>query len=101
VNQVQRDFYLQASTARPIDRERCPRAFGERYVALLGELGRRVAEPGAEVSDLRDDVQELVNDLSEELHGGLDWPLAGTLLANARTVIEVVDDVATARRVRS
>lgn len=78
-----------------------PPAFGERYVRVLHELGRRVAEPGADVADLRDDVQRLVDDLSEEIHGGLDWPLAGALLANVRTVVDVVDDVATARRVRS
>ncbi len=75
--------------------------FRERFVPLLAELGRRVAEPEADVADLREDIGNLIDDLSTGQFAGEDWPLHGALLAAVRTIIEVVDDVATARHVRS
>ena len=75
--------------------------FRDRYIDLLHEVGRRVADPDADVADLREELQGLVQDLSTEDLSGLMWPLYGTLLANLRIIIDVVDDVATSRPVRT
>jgi uncharacterized membrane protein YccC len=75
--------------------------FRERYTELLAEAGRRVAQPEPELAALRDDLQALANDLSTEDLSGKLWPLYGALIANLQMIIDVVDDVATARPVRT
>ncbi|MBR7742730.1 FUSC family protein [Phycicoccus sp. BSK3Z-2] len=75
--------------------------FRDRFVDLLEEAGRRVADPDAQVADLRQDLESLVRDLSREDLPALRWPLYGALLANLRLIVEIVDDVATARPVRT
>lgn len=75
--------------------------FRDRYIDLLDEVGGRVADPDADVADLREELQALVRDLSTEDLSGLMWPLYGALLANLRIIIDVVDDVATSRPVRT
>ncbi|WP_407318685.1 FUSC family protein [Isoptericola halotolerans] len=75
--------------------------FLERYTDLLAEAGRRVAEPEPELAALREHLQDLGNDLSTEDLSGKLWPLYGALLANLQMIVDVVDDVATARPVRT
>ncbi|GGL34348.1 FUSC family protein [Phycicoccus endophyticus] len=75
--------------------------FRDRFVPLLAEVGRRVADPEAEVGALRADLRDLVDELSGEDLAGLMWPLYGALLANLRIVVDVVDDVASASPVRT
>ena len=80
--------------------ERVPR-FSEPWRHLLGETGRRVRDPDADVSALRPQIEDLTWRLSlEELHG-LSWPTYGTLISNLSHIIDVVDDVATSRPVRT
>lgn len=76
-------------------------AFRNRFVALLAEVGHRVAEPDATVGSLSHDVRQLAQDLSEQDLSGLQWPLYGALIANLQMIIHVVDDVATASPVRT
>jgi len=75
--------------------------FAERFVDLLDRTGEAVADPDAGVADLRQEVDALAVELSGEDLPGMLWPLYGALIANLRIVITVVDDVATARPVRT
>jgi len=75
--------------------------FRGRYIALLAETGRRVADPDQDVAPLRADLRELADDLSDEDLGARYWPLYGALIANLQAIVDVVDDVATARPVRT
>ncbi|MEG3615438.1 FUSC family protein [Isoptericola haloaureus] len=75
--------------------------FRDRYLDLLEEVGRRVADPDQDVAPLRQDVGRLAEDLSDEDLSGRYWPLYGALIANLRAIIDIVDDVATARPVRT
>lgn len=75
--------------------------FRDRFIALLEEVGYRIAHPDADVADMRDDLRDLAHDLSNENLSGLFWPLYGALIANLQIIIDVVDDVATARPVRT
>ena len=75
--------------------------FRDRYIDLLESLGRRIADPGADVAEVREDLRRLAEDLSTEDLSGLLWPLYGALIANLQVLIDVVDDVATAEPVRT
>ncbi len=75
--------------------------FRDRYIDLLAEVGHRIAEPSADVADLRTDLHDLAHYLSTEDLSGLMWPLYGALIANLQIIVEVVDDVATAPPVRT
>lgn len=75
--------------------------FRDRWTGLLREVGRRVADPGSDVAAVRDDLDRLAGDLSDADLPGRLWPLYGALLANLRVVVQTVDDVATARPVRT
>ncbi|MDO8149903.1 aromatic acid exporter family protein [Isoptericola sp. b408] len=75
--------------------------FRDRYIDLLSQTGRGVADPDVDVAPLRRDVQQLADDLSDEDLSGRYWPLYGALIANLLAIIDVVDDVATARPVRT
>ena len=75
--------------------------FRDRYIDLLESLGQRIADPDADVGELREDLRRLADDLSTEDLSGLLWPLYGALIANLQVLIDVVDDVATAEPVRT
>ncbi|MCK0117536.1 aromatic acid exporter family protein [Isoptericola sp. S6320L] len=75
--------------------------FRDRFIELLDETGRRVADPDASVAELRSDLSRLADDLSDEDLSGRYWPLYGALIANLMAIVDVVDDVATARPVRT
>lgn len=75
--------------------------FRERYTDLLAEAGRRVAQPEPELAALRDDLRALADDLSTQDLSAKLWPLYGALIANLQMIVDVVDDVATARPVRT
>ncbi|HMM95483.1 FUSC family protein [Phycicoccus sp.] len=74
--------------------------FRERLGSLLGALGQRVAVPGASVGGLREELTDLATDLADAHLPARTWPLYGALLANTLTLVDVVDDVATAPGVR-
>lgn len=75
--------------------------FREPYLNILEALGERIADPKAEVAELREDLSRLSSDLSTEELSGLLWPLYGALIASLQVIIDVVDDVATAEPVRT
>lgn len=75
--------------------------FRDRYIDLLEGVGQRIADPEADVAELREELRSLADDLSTEDLSGLLWPLYGALIANLQVVIDVVDDVATAEPVRT
>ncbi len=76
-------------------------AFRDRFVPLLAALGDAVADPAAEVARLRGDIDSLVTRLSSGRVRTKAWPLYGALIANTRVMIDIVDDVASARPVRT
>jgi hypothetical protein len=75
--------------------------FREPWIALLRDTGRRVADPDADVAGLRDRADALTRELSQQDLPGLLWPVYGTLISTLGNVVDVVDDVATARPVRT
>lgn len=75
--------------------------FRDPWVELLAEAGRRVADPDLEVAPLQERADALTRDLSGEDLPGLLWPVYGALISNLVNVIQVVDDVASARPVRT
>lgn len=77
------------------------RRFREPWLDLLAEAGRRVSNPRADVKPLHDRVDDLTRELSGEELPGLLWPIYGALISNLINVIDIVDDVATSRPVRT
>lgn len=75
--------------------------FREPWLDLLTETGQRIWDPDAEVGSLRERADAITSDLSGEDLPGLLWPLYGGLISNLLVVIDVVDDVASARPVRT
>lgn len=75
--------------------------FRDRFIELLDQVGHQVADPDGNVAALRHDLQQLADDLSAQNISGLRWPLYGALIANLQMIVDIVDDVATARPVRT
>jgi len=75
--------------------------FRDPWLDLLEETGRRVADVDADVSVLHGRVDNLTRELSSEDLPGLYWPVYGALIASLLNVIDIVDDVATSRPVRT
>ncbi|MGZ4459669.1 MAG: FUSC family protein [Nocardioidaceae bacterium] len=75
--------------------------FSAPWLHLLGETGRRVRDPDADVSALRPRIEDLTWKLSLEELPGLNWSTYGALISNLSHVVNVVDDVATSRPVRT
>lgn len=85
-----------ARTARGWD----PR-FRRPWLDLLEETGLRIADPDAEVASLRKRLDVLIRELSGHDLPDLSWPVYGALISNLATVVDVVDDVASSRPVRT
>jgi uncharacterized membrane protein YccC len=68
--------------------------FREPWLRLLAELGERVADPHADVAPLRDEIDQLVSDLSDVDLPESWWPTYGALITATSAVIDIVDDVA-------
>lgn len=75
--------------------------FRDRFIDILEQVGHRIADPDVEVADLREELRGLADDLSNEDLSGLRWPMYGALIANLQMIIDIVDDVASARPVRT
>lgn len=71
--------------------------FRDRWTALLGTIGRRVADPDAEVEEVRSSLDQLTRDLSHDDLPGLHWPVYGALITALQNVAVIVDDVASHR----
>jgi uncharacterized membrane protein YccC len=75
--------------------------FRDPWLDLLEETGRCVSDVDADVSPLHDRLDNLTRDLSSEDLPGLLWPVYGALIATLLNVVDIVDDVATSRPVRT
>lgn len=71
--------------------------FRSRWTDLLRRVGRRVADPDAEVKDLRPELDQLTRDLSHEDLPNLHWPVYGSLITALLNIVAIVDDVASHR----
>lgn len=76
-------------------------AFRRRWVQLLAEVGRRVADPDADVMAVRGRLDDLARELSREDLPSLFWPVYGALICDLRNLVDMVDDVASRRPVRT
>lgn len=87
----------EASNAeRPWDQK-----FREEWADLVGDTGRSVADPDADVAPILDRIDALADELTgREGLRSTSWPLYGSLLTSLRHIVAVVDDVATAREAR-
>lgn len=75
--------------------------FREPWLDLLEEAGHRIEKIEPDVIDLCDRVNDLTRRLSGQDLPGLLWPTYGALISNLLHIIEIVDDVATSRPVRT
>lgn len=75
--------------------------FRDQWLSLLDDLGERVADPDRDVGPLRDDLASLTSELSDHELPDTGWPVYGALLTATRIIVDVVDDVASARPVRA
>ncbi|MGJ9424817.1 aromatic acid exporter family protein [Nesterenkonia halotolerans] len=75
--------------------------FRDRWARIVGDVGRAIADPDAEVASLHEDLTSLSTEMSEDK--GLpktSWPIYGSLISSLRHLVIVVDDVASARQAR-
>ena len=75
--------------------------FRERWVEIVRDAGRAIADADADVEPIRDRLTALAADVSGD--GRLprrSWPLYGSLIASMRHIAVIVDDVASAREAR-
>lgn len=75
--------------------------FREAWLPLLEAVGERLHSPDARVASLRPDVEGLVRNLSHGELASEHWPAYGSLIDSTLNIIDVVDDVASARAVRT
>lgn len=75
--------------------------FREGWLPVLEELGQRLGSPDATVANLRSDLEALIAALSGEHLPRDHWPVYGSLIDSTMNIIDVVDDVASSRQVRS
>lgn len=69
--------------------------FRERWLDLLQTAGEAITAPDPErVSDVRSQLQELADDLSNRELSGRHWPEYGALIMNLRNVVTSMDQVA-------
>lgn len=69
--------------------------FRDRWVTLLGEVGRAVRDTDAErLEELRAELRLLAADYSDDNLSGLHWPEYGGLILNLRNIATSMDGVA-------
>ena len=76
-------------------------SFREQWAQIVGDAGRAIADPDADVASMHDNLSSLSTQMAEET--GLpttSWPLYGSLISSVRHIVVVVDDVASAREAR-
>ncbi|MGO2360864.1 MAG: FUSC family protein [Brachybacterium tyrofermentans] len=75
--------------------------FRQRWVAIVRDAGRSIADPDAEVEPIADRLSGLALDLADNTElPRCSWPLYGSLIASMLHIAVIVDDVASARAAR-
>ncbi|MGP5638832.1 FUSC family protein [Brachybacterium tyrofermentans] len=75
--------------------------FRQRWVAVVRDAGRSIADPDAEVEPIADRLSALALDLADNTElPRRSWPLYGSLIASMLHIAVIVDDVASARAAR-
>lgn len=75
--------------------------FREQWAQIVGDAGRAIADPDADVAPLHEHLSSLSKEMSEgQALPGTSWPLYGSLISSVRHIVVVVDDVASARQAR-
>ncbi len=75
--------------------------FRDRWVGIVDQAGRAIADPDAEVEPLHDALTSLSTEMAEDGHLDADlWPIYGSLLTSLRHIVVIVDDVTSARQAR-
>lgn len=75
--------------------------FRQRWVAVVRDAGRSIADPDAEVEPIADRLSTLALDLADNTElPRHSWPLYGSLIASMLHIAVIVDDVASARAAR-
>ncbi|EXF25846.1 membrane protein [Nesterenkonia sp. AN1] len=75
--------------------------FRGQWAQIVGDTGRAIADPDAEVAPLHENLSSLSAEMSQgQGLPGDSWPLYGSLISSVRHIVVVVDDVASAREAR-
>ncbi|MBO0595653.1 FUSC family protein [Nesterenkonia sp. E16_7] len=75
--------------------------FRGQWAQIVGDAGRAIADPDAEVASLHENLSSLSAEMSQgQGLPGDSWPLYGSLISSVRHIVVVVDDVASARQAR-
>ena len=72
-------------------------SFRDRWLQLLDDAGRRVADLDEEVQEVRSRLDRLAEDMSTRDLPGLLWPTYGALIMELRGLVVAVDDEETVR----
>lgn len=75
--------------------------FRQRWVAVVRDAGRSIADPDADVEPIAERLSALALDLADNTElPRRSWPLYGSLIASMLHIAVIVDDVASARAAR-
>lgn len=74
--------------------------FREQWAAAVSDAGVRIANPDAEVEPTADRLDRLARDMAGDDLPETAWPVYGALMTSLRNIVDIVDDVASAREVR-
>ncbi len=80
--------------ASVVEAEEWDPRFRDPWLRLLDEVGARVADPDATLSEVGGRIDDLVREISVDDLPGLHWPVYGDLLNGLRSIAGIVDDVA-------
>jgi len=84
------------------DQSKWDETFRSEWAQIVGDAGRTIKDPDAEVEPVYDRLRALAARFSgrDGLPPGELWPVYGSLITSVRHIAVVVDDVATAREAR-
>lgn len=75
--------------------------FRSQWANIVGDTGRAISDPDADVSPLYDRLTELSASMAKnEEIDPLSWTLYGSLITSVRHIVVIVDDVASSRNAR-
>lgn len=75
--------------------------FRDRWIEIVDQAGRAIADPDAEVEPLHEALEALSREVVQDRRLLTDlWPVYGSLLTSLRHIVVIVDDVTSARQAR-